>query len=328
MTTSNRLASAALALALCLTALPTYAQGQPSAADLESARELYKEGKELRSKGDLRGALEKFKQAHAYGQTPVTALELGKTHQQLGELVEAREVFLSVARMKVQPDETDKSADARKEAADLADQIRTKIPTLAIKITGVPESTPVDVKVDGATVPVASLAAIRKTNPGTHNVVARAGTREAKADVDLAEGETKEVALAIPADAAPTGPTPPGGDQPKGGKDISVVTWVGAGVAIAGIGVGTVTGIMALSKSSTVKNECTGLSCPDSAKKDVDSGRKVATISTVGFIVGGAGVVTAAVGYFLLSKPAASAANEPHVRAAVGPTWVGLDGVF
>src|SRR5438874_1930474 len=107
MTTSSsavaRRAFAAIALA-ALVAVPAVSFGQPaaqpSAADLESARELYKEAKALRDKGDLRGALEKFKQAHAYGQTPVTGLELGRTHMQLGELVEAREVFLSVARMK------------------------------------------------------------------------------------------------------------------------------------------------------------------------------------------------------------------------------------
>lgn len=332
MTTSNRLASAALAFALCLSSLPTFAQqGQPSASDLESARELYKEGKELRSKGDLRGALEKFKQAHAYGQTPVTALELGKTHMQLGELVEAREVFLSVGRMKVQPDETDKSADARKEAADLAEQLRPKIPTLSIKITGATSDSSVELKVDGAVVPVVSMVATRKTNPGPHSVTARVGNREGKADVDLAEGDTKEIAIAIPDTdnaAAVGGPPPPGGETTKHGKDIHVVTWVGAGLAVAGLGVGTVAGVIALSKSSTVKKECSGLSCPSTAKADVDSGRKVATISTIGFIAGGVGMVTAAVGYFLLSTPASASADGVHVRAVAGPTWVGLDGKF
>ena len=119
MTTSNRnrarIRRACLTVAISvLTALPatSFAQpppttapnAQPSAADLESARELFKEGREARQNGDLKRALDRFKAAHAYGQTPVTALELGRTHIQLGELVEGREVLLSVARIKVQPD--------------------------------------------------------------------------------------------------------------------------------------------------------------------------------------------------------------------------------
>src|SRR5688572_2041922 len=130
MTTSSRAIVIACAVGLGSLALasPLYAQpSEPSAADLESARELYKEGKELRTKGDLKGALEKFKAAHAYGGTPVTGVELGKTHMQLGELVEAREILLSVGRMKVQPDETEKSTAARTEAAELAEQIKPKI---------------------------------------------------------------------------------------------------------------------------------------------------------------------------------------------------------
>lgn len=115
MTTSSsqfrlcrRFATVAVFTALALAAPSAHAQSapgaSPSAADLESARELYKEGKVLRDKGDLQGALERFKAAHAYGQTPVTALELGRTHMQLQQLVEAREVLLSVGRMNVQPD--------------------------------------------------------------------------------------------------------------------------------------------------------------------------------------------------------------------------------
>ena len=80
-----------------LPALPAFAE--PTASDLETARELYKEGRALRDKNDLKAALEKFKGAHALASTPVTGLELGRTHMLLTELVEAREAFLSVAKI-------------------------------------------------------------------------------------------------------------------------------------------------------------------------------------------------------------------------------------
>jgi len=151
--------------------------GAPSAADLESARELFKEGRELRQAGDIKHALERFKAAHAYGQTPVTALELGRTHIQLGELIEGREVLLSVARMKVQPDETDKSAAARSEAADLAEDAKKRIPTVTVKLTGVASDSAAQLLVDGSAVPIVGLTGIRKVNPGKHAIVARAGTQ-------------------------------------------------------------------------------------------------------------------------------------------------------
>ncbi len=321
----------ALVVALALLAPASASAQQPSAADLESARELYKEAKALRDKGDLRGALEKFKQAHAYGQTPVTALELGKTHMQLGELVEAREVFLSVARMKVQSDETEKSAAARQESADLAEQVRTKIPTLNVKITGVPADAQPQLTIDGAPIPVVSLSAVRKANPGAHVVVAKLGGKEQKQDVSLAEGETKEISVALDAASATssgtTAPPPPRGGDTTTGRQISPIVWIGAGVAVVGLGVGTVTGILALGKSSTVKKECSGTTCPKSAQSDVDSGRTDATISTIGFVAGGVGVAVAAVGWFVLSKPA-SGSSHPTVTPAFGANWLGASGTF
>lgn len=347
MTTSSKRAIAIAALGLAALSAAPSAQAQPaqpSAADLESARELYKEGKALRDKGDLKGALKRFKAAHAYGQTPVTGLELGKTHIALGELVEAREVLLSVGRTKVASDETEKSAAARTEAADLAEQLRGKIPTLTVKVTGVPEGTAIQILVDGALVPAVGLGAIRKTNPGSHTVIVRASGKEASRPATLKEGESAEVVVSMEgASAAPTGPTGPTGPGPTGpggptdgskpapdggGRKIHVLTWIGAGVGVAGVGVGTVTGLMALSKASKVDSACANKVCPTSAKSDVDSGRTLATVSTIGYIAGGVGVAAAAVGFFVLSKPASAGAAPARVQVVAGPSYLGLDGRF
>jgi hypothetical protein len=337
MTTSSsgrRLIALAIVASAALSPHLASAQAAPtpSAADLESARELYKEAKALRDQGDLRGALEKFKAAHAYGQTPVTGLELGKAYLAVGNLVDARETLLSVGRMKVAPDETDKSAQARTEAAELAEQIRPKIPTLNVTVTGVAQDAPVEITVDGVAVPVVALAATRKTNPGPHSYVVKLGTREEKRDIQLKEGETKDETVAL--DGATATVTAPAGHDTvapptTGGRQISPITWVGVGVAVVGVGAGTVAGILAVGKANTVKKECDGLSCPPSAKTDVTNGRTFATISTIGFVVGAAGVATAAIGYFVLSKPKPKAASlAPHVQVLASPSWVGLDGVF
>ncbi|MDB4935500.1 MAG: hypothetical protein JWP87_2472 [Labilithrix sp.] len=327
---AGRTLAATLFLAVTAVPVTSFAQPEPtappSAADLESARELFKEGRELRQKGELRPALDRFKAAHAYGQTPVTALELGRTHVQLGELVEGREVLLSVARMKVQPDETDKSAQARAEAADLAEETKKRIPTLAVKVTGVSADSSAQLTVDGFAVPIVGLTGIRKANPGKHVVVARAGAHEETRSVDLEEGKTQELAIDL-SGAGGAGATAPAVvvAPDTSGKNISPVTWIGLGVGVVGIGVGTAFGVIALGKASKVNDACTGTHCPPTTKSDVDSGRSAATISTIGFAVGGAGLVAAAVGYFVLSKPSASAFGVVPFVTANG---AGLDGHF
>src|SRR3954468_21664980 len=88
--------SLSLAAGIVVTASP--ARAEPTAADSETALQLYKDGKALRDGGDLQGALAKLRAAYALVQTPLTALELGRTQIALGQLLEAREVLLAVSR--------------------------------------------------------------------------------------------------------------------------------------------------------------------------------------------------------------------------------------
>src|ERR1700737_416385 len=92
--------------------IPGRAFAETSASDLESARELYKQGKDLRAAGDIQGALEKFKAGRPLGQPPVPGLHGGRAQMDRAQLVEAREVFLSIARLPVQSDEGEKSVGA------------------------------------------------------------------------------------------------------------------------------------------------------------------------------------------------------------------------
>lgn len=194
---SKHLFLAVLAIALSSTMVPAVALAAPSATDMAQARELLNEGLDLRDKGDASGALEKLRGAHALANTPITGLELGRTYMDLGKLVEARETFLSVARIAPRPDETSHSKTARAESQKLADQLRGRIPSLTVKVTGVPVET-VSVAIDGAMVPTDALVAPRLLNPGAHTVSARSTTGgTAETQVTLKEGETREVELKI-----------------------------------------------------------------------------------------------------------------------------------
>src|SRR5258708_4039869 len=135
--TSSEGAALVLALAVTLGSPVALAQSHtPTAQELETARSLYKEGKALRAGGDLGGALEKLRAAHALGNTPVPGIELARTLVTAGKLVEAREVCLGIARTSVAPDETDKSSEARADAAKLAEDLKARLATLVVDVAG------------------------------------------------------------------------------------------------------------------------------------------------------------------------------------------------
>src|SRR3954467_5794820 len=106
--------SLSLAASVVVTAGP--ARAEPTAADSETALQLFKDGKALRESGDLAGALGKLRAAYALVQTPITALELGRTQMALGQLVEARDVLLTASRIPVRANESAKAGEARIEA--------------------------------------------------------------------------------------------------------------------------------------------------------------------------------------------------------------------
>jgi hypothetical protein len=126
-----RSSSFCLALLAALAACPS-ARAEPTPADIESARALYVKGLELRDGNDLAGSLERFRAAHALAPTPITALELGRAQMLANQLLDARETLLTVERLPVRADESQKAAQARVEAAKIADQLRARIPAVRI----------------------------------------------------------------------------------------------------------------------------------------------------------------------------------------------------
>jgi hypothetical protein len=60
------------------------------------------------------------------------------------------------------------------------------------------------------------------------------------------------------------------------------------GVGIAGLAVSAITGALVLSKKRTVQDECVNHHCTQAGLDAGDSGRTLATVSTVAFIAGAA----------------------------------------
>jgi hypothetical protein len=331
--------AAALSLSVGLMAIvaPRLACAQEaSAVNIAQARELLNRGLATRSKGDARGALGDLKAANALGHTPITGLELGRTYMDLGMLVEAREAFLSIARLPVRPEETARSRAARAEGDSLAEQLRARIPALLVKVTGVPLDS-VAVTIDGAIVPGEALAAPRLVDPGTHTVSARSTTGgTAETTVDLKEGESSDVELKIaftggtpsataaaPASttAAPTDlpATPPPETATRRPRAPLGWSLVGGGAAVG------VAGAILLGLEVGQANDAVGRN----DKSGYDGAKTLWAVGLAGTIVGAAGLVAGVV-VLVVSRPSSESArgHSPRLWMSAGPGSVRVDGNF
>jgi hypothetical protein len=326
------LLSAQLAVGIASFATPAGAQ---SAGEKETARSLVDSGRDKRKSGDRRGALADFQAAHAIMKVPTTGIEVGRTQADLGLLVEARDTLLEVQRSPVTRGEPAPYARARAEAKSLASALASRIPSVKLNVSGGPAGEPVSVTVDDVAVSSEMLAAPYKLNPGKHAIVAKRGTASKRVDIDLPEGETREVAVELSAstDSAPAAPPVKPAPAPAAdGADASDETrtnplvYVGAGVAAAGLVVGSITGIMAISSYSDAAPSCSADNrCPLDVHDDIDAGQTAGTISTIAFVVAGAGAATAVIG---LLMPVKVSAGSNSTSLVVGPGFVGARGRF
>jgi len=324
---------------------------EPSAADKETARALMRSGDGKFAQGDHAGALADYKAADLIMKVPVTRLAVARAQEKLRQLLEARDSALSVARIPRAANEPTAFAAARKDASELAQALAGRVPSMKIVISGADPSVISSVSVDGRTVPPALLAVPRKVNPGGHAVVVKAdGYATVKQVVQLKEGERLDVPIVLhPAGEAPAtpqprptpgtpagpepGPTPPpdGGDGPDEAESggLSPLVWVGFGLGAAGIAVGAITGGIAAGKASDLRDRCPDDSCPRAeTEDDYDSTYTMAHVSTVGFVVGGAGAALGLVALFALSGDDEPDAAQITVQPTIGLGALGITGRF
>jgi hypothetical protein len=342
----------AFALALGLSATSALAPppalaapAAPTAAQRETARRLMDEGKSLTRKGDLAGALDAYKKAHAIMHVPTTGYAVAKTQLALGHLVEARDVALQVVRM---PHETAREPaafeQARKRSRELEASLKPRIPSLEIVVKGGPAA---KVTIDDVDVAQLLLGEPIAVNPGDHVVVAKnADGVEDRAAATLAERESKQVVLTLPEPkpvtvAAPA-PEPKAPEAPADSAAAepgraprttaaSVLVFGGFGLAAAGAVAGSVAGVLALSKAGDVEPQCERDVCDPAAKTDLDRARTMATISTIGYAVAGAGAIAGVIGLILPRSRVderAAARIEPRASVLVGPAGLAVRGTF
>jgi predicted RNA-binding protein with TRAM domain len=328
---ASRCASIGAALVVASLSAGSTARAAPSAADRETARSLMQEGRTLRDKGDMAGALRRFQAADSIMHVPTTGLEVAKTQVALGLVVEALDSIAAIRQTPAKPGDPSQFKEARENADKLEGSLEGRVPALTIVVKGAAAGDTPAVTVDDVALPAEVVGLPRKVDPGHHVVVAKTAHGEGKQEVDITAGQQKEVQIALvatepaagaepTASPAPVDETPP---APTTSHAPTALTWVGVALAGAGVAVGTVAGIVSLSKKSLLENECANKICGPSSYATLDSANSFATMSTIAFAAAGVGagvaVVTLLVGHSTSSAPPAS---QPPEALRVSP-WIG-----
>lgn len=312
---------------------------EPSASDKETGRNLYIEGMRLLDAHDYAGAERACRGAHAIVKVPTASTCWGHALEGLGRLVEARDAFVEAAHYAEARGEPKVFTEAREAASAEADALAARIPSLVIAVTGPSDTTQLTATVDGAPIAAETVRLPRKVDPGRHVIVVGApGFREARAEVNAVEGQEQRAAIYLepapnddgsaPSATSPGVPTIPteaaDHEATDAGRGRRLIGLVIGGVGVAGLGVGSVFGLIASSKWSSAKTACGGGCGPSApAQNEKSDAQSAATISTIGFVAGGV-LVAGGLALFLTAPSGSTSSAGLRVVPTVGAGGGGL----
>ncbi len=310
-------ALAVLGVALAFgAALPALAA--PSASDKASAKTAWNKGKKLAAQKKYQDAIESFREADGLDPKTQYRLDLARALADTGKLVEATELCETIGGM------SEANATQQKAAASkLAEKLAPRVPHIRIEVSG---PTDVTAKIDGEEVQVGQDL---KRDPGTHVVKAEApGYRPSTKDVVLNEGQKETVKLTLAAEVVMA----KGGDEEKHSGGTMWPAGVAFGVGAAGIGLGTVFGILAFKATGDVQSRCKGNVCPATETDNIIVAKTDGNVSTAGFVVGGVGLAAGLILALTVGRGSSDSAEKKdkaaHVEPMFGPNGVGVAGSF
>ncbi len=272
--------------------------------------------------GDYPAAIAAMKEAQKHARPPTFIQFLAGAYEKVGKVVEAEQLYREVVELKLPATAPKPWLTAQAESNKLLPLIAARIPKLTVSIVG-PKVESVQAQLDGAKVDNIALQKPFALNPGVHKwVISAPGYVGVTREVTLKEKARETLVIELvpvpqetvtapvrpvvgaKATAGPSvvGPTagqrPPSSPGFAGGESPSFVLspaftvgkYVVAGLGIAGLIAGGVTGGIAFGEMDELKNgPCSpDLSkCAESARAGVNQVALLADVSTASFVIGG-----------------------------------------
>ena len=292
------------------------ASSQAQAPSNEAAAEaLFNEGRALVEAGKIAEGCKKLEASQTLDAGTGTLLHLADCYERSGRTATAWARFREAS-----------ARAAREGRADWETIAKTRARELEPKLAKVRIDAPpgVTVSQDGVEIPAAALGSDLPTDPGSHTLRAVAKGKRPWSQAFAIEA-AKTTNITVPALAAePPSPS----DPPKSNPAFPTRT-VGYGLGaagVAGLALGAITGGIAISLNNKAKEVCPdpGVCADRDARDHADSARSTATISTIGFVAGGA-LLASGVLLVVLSPPTSAGASG---RIRVGPQAISLEATF
>ncbi len=330
----------AISLSLASASVAPLAYADPSSDDIATAKALGQEGITALEAKDYKKAEDRLGRAwKLYPDAITLGLNYARALAAEGKLVAAQVAYNKVDNTVLASTAPEPFVMAKETAQTEVQGLAARVGGVVITVTaaGGGDLPNLKVTLDGENVNVAGLGVKRPVDAGAHSVTASAdGFLPGEAKFSMTEGGSAQAQITL--EKAPPGTVvpPPGGGggdagnppPPEGGSGKKTAAWVSYGIGGAGLVAGAITGILAISKHSTLSNECTNGSCPPGQpQSDLSSYHTMGLISTIGFAVAivGGGVGT----YFLLTSPSAPPAPQTTgVHPFIGPGVIGAVGRF
>lgn len=266
--------------------------GSAQSSDPAAAEALFREGRAAAQAGNYQLACQKFHESHRLDPAPGTVLNIADCEEKLGHIATAWTLYQEVTQKIPSRDERHAIASERVAA------LEPRVPKLAIRLA---KDAPANARVrrDGVELKSASLDTPLPVDPGKHEIVVEAeGHARSRIEITIAEGEVKRVSVGPGAVLAESDRGQKTSASASGSRTTGYVL---GGIGIIGLGIGSVTGMMVLSKKSTVDDNCDAQKrCNSTGADAAESGRTLGTVSGVSFILGA--VALGAGAYLVLSS--------------------------
>jgi hypothetical protein len=302
------------------------------------ARKLGTEGVEAFQAGQFALAHDKLDKAYAVLRVPSLGIWSARALVKQGKLIEAMDRYAEVTRLPLGAGDQSIQRQAQIDAQAELEETEKITPSLSVKLAGA-EPSAVTLRIDGAEVSTRLIGETIPVNPGPHRVEGTFQGKRSSRDVTLRLSERKELLIDFtePEAAASAGPSSAdaanntaeiatGPDAAPRSANLRAAGWVALVGGGAGLAVGGVAGIMALSKRSSLDETpacADDHNCPTQFSGEVDTLNTLRTVSSIGFIAGG---VLAATGVTLLLTT--QGRDKAEASLYVSPRAVVLRGTF
>jgi hypothetical protein len=334
----SKVASRLAIVVSTLAVMAPSAHGQTDEARA-AARVAATEGLRALNEGRYKDAVDLCTRAESLMHAPTHLLLIARAQTKLGHLVEAQEAYIKIQRDRLAPNAPHAFVDAQAAANDEETALAPRVPTLKVSVEG-DGASDAQVTLDGAPFPSALIGLASPIDPGSHVLQARSASSAADPfTVTVAEGAKqsvtltmKPVAAAEPVATLPATPEPAADEASSGHPGLRVAGWIGVGLGVAGLAVGSILVIKNHSDRNDANALCGPAGCPDSKRSQIeafdDEANSAATLSWVSFGVGAAGLVTGATLLWLGHDRKAAAPQSGEVTPWFSKRAVGVRVTF